>query len=172
MRGITICALLALAGGTASGEPCRRAMISSPTPFLGNNDEIVKLDDGTFWQVKYAYEYLYEYYPSVTICPDQGVLIIKGKSINVIPLGKSSAASGSTKGDQGIIESRIGAEFDGFEAGKVFVLQNGQIWQQTSARYKYVYKYAPKVRIFPMDGGYEMSVDGVDDTVRVQKLTR
>ena len=172
MRGQILCALLALTSGTAVAEPCRKAMVASPTPFLGNNDEVLKLDDGTFWQVKYSYEYLYEYYPAVTICPDQGILIFKGKSINIVPLGKNSRASSSPESRQGIIESRIDHEFEGFEADKVFVLQNGQIWQQTSARYKYVYKYAPKVRIFPVDGGYEMSVDGVDGTVRVQLLTR
>ncbi|MFT3723036.1 MAG: hypothetical protein QM773_05555 [Hyphomonadaceae bacterium] len=172
MRGQVVCVLLTLCIGTAFGEPCRKAMVASPTPFLAVNDEVLKLDDGTFWQVKYAYEYLYEYYPAVTICPDQGILIIKGKSINVAPLGKSSTPSSSAKSTQGIIESRIDDEFEGFEADKVFVLQNGQIWQQTSARYKYVYKYAPRVRIFPVDGGYEMSVDGVEGTIRVQQLTR
>ena len=49
---------------------CFEASILSPTPFMGNDGEIFKLDDGSMWEVKYEYEYLYEYYPSVIVCPD------------------------------------------------------------------------------------------------------
>jgi len=62
---------------------CYESMIVSPVPFMGNNGEIFKLIDGSLWEVKYEYEYLYEYYPSVVICPSQGKLIIGGKSLNV-----------------------------------------------------------------------------------------
>jgi len=50
---------------------------------MGNNEEIFKLSDGTIWQVKYEYEYLYEYYPSVIICPQKGILIIGDRKLNV-----------------------------------------------------------------------------------------
>jgi hypothetical protein len=53
---------------------------------MGNNDEVVQLADGSIWQVKFEYEYLYEYYPDVVICPSRRLLLIDGKSLNVIPL--------------------------------------------------------------------------------------
>lgn len=69
----------------------------SPTPFLGNNDEVFKLADGSIWQVKYEYEYLYEYYPAVTICPSRGVLLIKGKSLHVLPLRATRQSPSANK---------------------------------------------------------------------------
>ncbi|WP_176716409.1 hypothetical protein [Aeromonas sp. EERV15] len=53
---------------------CIESSIVSPSPFMGNNDEIFKLSDGSLWIVKNEYEYLYEYYPSITICPDEGFM--------------------------------------------------------------------------------------------------
>ena len=40
---------------------CYQSSIAKPSPFMGNNDEIFTLIDGTVWEVKYEYEYLYEY---------------------------------------------------------------------------------------------------------------
>jgi hypothetical protein len=68
---------------STQAEPCREGSIHEPSPFMGNNDEIFRLDDGSIWKVKFEYEYLYEYYPRVVICPDQGKLIIKGKALTV-----------------------------------------------------------------------------------------
>ena len=50
---------------------------------MGNNGEIIKLSDGSLWEVKYEYEYLYEYFPTVVICPGQGKLIVGRTSLNV-----------------------------------------------------------------------------------------
>ena len=53
----------------APAEQCRESSILEPAPFMGNNDEIFRLDDGSIWKVQFEYEYLYEYYPQVVICP-------------------------------------------------------------------------------------------------------
>ena len=66
---------------------CYESSIVKPSPFMGNNGEIFKLDDGSLWEVKYEYEYLYEYYPDVIICPSKGKLVIDGKSLNVEHVG-------------------------------------------------------------------------------------
>ena len=68
----------------ANAGACYESSIISPVPFMGNNDEIFKLADGTSWQVKFAYSYLYAYYPIVVICPDEGKLKINGMSINIV----------------------------------------------------------------------------------------
>jgi hypothetical protein len=85
--------LAALLPGNAQAEPCREGSILEPAPFMGNNDEIFRLDDGSLWKVQFEYEYLYEYYPRVAICPDQGKLIIKGKVLTVAPLSPPRARS-------------------------------------------------------------------------------
>lgn len=63
---------------------CYEATIQKPTPFMGNNGEIFVLSNGSIWEVKYEYEYLYEYSPNVVICPDKNILIINGKKLNVL----------------------------------------------------------------------------------------
>jgi len=75
---------------------CYQSTIIEPTPFLGNDNEIFQLADGSIWQVKFEYEYLYEYYPDVVICPDREVLIIGDSSLNVVPLRAANRASGTT----------------------------------------------------------------------------
>ena len=42
---------------------------------MGNNDEVFVLLDGSVWQIKYEYEYMYEYYPSIFACPDEGYVL-------------------------------------------------------------------------------------------------
>jgi len=69
--------------GRVGAQSCYESSILSPTPFMGNNGEIFKLADGSIWEVKYEYEYLYEYSPSVIICPSRGKLIVGKKSLNV-----------------------------------------------------------------------------------------
>lgn len=72
-------------GGVASGSSdgdCYEASIRKPTPFMGNNDEIFVLSDGSIWEVKYEYEYMYEYYPTVIACPNKGYVIVNGKKLN------------------------------------------------------------------------------------------
>ncbi|WP_157893660.1 hypothetical protein [Aquidulcibacter paucihalophilus] len=84
---LSVLFLSIVCGPQAKASECYQSTIKSPTPFLGVNDEVFVLTDGSIWQVKYEYEYLYEYYPSVIICPSRGILIVKGKSLNVASLG-------------------------------------------------------------------------------------
>ena len=88
------------------------------------NDEIFRLADGSIWQVKYEYEYLYAYYPSVIICPTRGTLLVDDKSLNVVAL---TGGGGST---QASFESYIMSKFDGLEYGNLYQLANGQVWEQ------------------------------------------
>jgi len=66
---------------------CYEAAIVKPSPFMGNDGEIFKLDDGSLWEVKYEYEYLYEYYPDVIICPSKGKVIVDGTSLDIEYVG-------------------------------------------------------------------------------------
>src|SRR5690606_4924947 len=139
-RAIGVLLLLAFAG-PPKAQACYESSIVSPAPFMGNNGEIFKLSDGTIWEVKYEYEYMYEYYPTVIVCPDRGKLAIDGKMLNVRLIGGGANARGAGEtGPAEIIESRIDGEFEGWEGETVFKLLNGQIWQQIDGRYKYRYR--------------------------------
>lgn len=60
---------------------CYKDIIVEPKPFMGNNGEIFQLSNGTIWKILYEYEYLYEYYPEVIACDDDGYIIINGKKL-------------------------------------------------------------------------------------------
>lgn len=76
----------------------------------------------------------------------------------------SSSASGE------VIETCIEGEFEGWSGETIFLLCNGQIWQQSSYAYTYHYAYRPKVLIYRTTGGYKMKVDGVSSTIYVRRL--
>lgn len=67
-------------------QNCYKTSILAPTPFMGNHDEVFKTSDDRLWQVTNEYSYLYDYYPTVDIC-NENKLIIKGKTLNIIPIG-------------------------------------------------------------------------------------
>jgi len=124
----------------ALGQTCRQAMIQEPTPFMGNGDEIIQLDDGSYWkQVGYQYLYLYEYYPSVTICPRSGVLLLDDHEFTVVA-----------------VECRTDfmqepTPFMG-NGGELIRLGDGTIWKDSSYLYLYLYEYNPSVVICPAEG--------------------
>ena len=165
--------ILILLTSFATAQECYESSILSPNPFMGNNGEIFKLDDGTLWEVKYEYEYLYEYYPSVVICPSKGKLLINGKSLNVeqlwvsklIPKPESQQAS-----PKAVIETQIDGDFEGWEGETIVKLMNGQIWQQSEYYYHYHYAFMPKVFIYRSGGGYKMKIDGIEKSVGVIQL--
>ena len=81
--------LIALFPGAARAADCFQTSILSPAPFLGNHDEVVKLSDGSLWQVQNEYNYMYQYYPAAQICPAIGKLIVNGKVLNVVRLSRA-----------------------------------------------------------------------------------
>jgi hypothetical protein len=165
---ITIGAVL-LITSLASAQDCYESSILSPVPFMGNNGEIFKLADGSLWEVKYEYQYLYEYYPNVIICPSRGKLMIQGKTLNVAQVG-SRKSTPKSQSPQAAIESQINGTFNGWEGETIVKLMNGQIWQQSEYYYHYHYAFMPKVLIYISGGGYKMKVDGIEKSVGVTRL--
>jgi hypothetical protein len=83
----TLTILFLLAPFHVFANDCYKAVIKEPTPFNGNGGEIIILDDGTIWKdVSYQYLYLYEYHPTVVICPSQGKMILGEHEFDVIPV--------------------------------------------------------------------------------------
>lgn len=162
-----IVSLLILFATSVFAQSCYETTVLSPTPFMGNNGEILKLADGSLWEVRYAYEYLYEYYPTVIICPRQGVLKIKDKSIDIQLLSSGTAAGGSR---QPVIESTIVSKFEGLKAGNIYKLANGQIWEQVET-WIWVWIWVnPTVIIYPASGGCKMKVENIEHPVFVRRL--
>ncbi len=162
-----LCSSLFLAASSASASTCFESSISAPAPFLGNNNELFRLSNGVTGQIKFEYNYFYDYYPTVIICPDSLVMYHKGKKLSVSNL---SNTGGITK-NVSVIESRINGTFDGFEFGKLFKLMNGQIFEQTTSRYSYSYRLNPDVFIVQRGSQYSMQVDGTSDSVNVKLVT-
>jgi len=140
----------------------------SPTPFMGNNEEVFKVSDGSIWQVMYEYEYLYEYYPLVIICEAQGFMIVGDKKLSVARLSGTDSTSNAPGG--GVIESTIAGEFDGWDGDTVVLLDNGQIWQQVEYYYEYMYAYRPSVTIFQRADLHYMVVEGIGKPIGVMRL--
>ena len=158
--------LFALIPLILNAQNCYEATIVTPSPFMGNNGEVFKLNDGTIGEIKYEYEYMYEYNPDVIICPDTNKLIVAGKTLN-IQLISSGSQTGNTSTP---MESQIDGEFEGFEGETIIKLTNGQIWQQSEYHYHYHYAHMPKVMIFKSNSGYKIQVDGIEKSVGVIRL--
>ena len=198
MRRLALILLGLVCSATSLAQSCYESSIVSPSPFMGNNGEVFKLADGSIWEVKYEYEYMYEYSPDVVVCPSRGRIIVGGKQLNVQLLSqgrtkpvqrpqqspkerddpkpsddkRTAEKSPATVkgGGPDLVESQIDGEFTGWEGETIFKLTNGQIWQQSSYAYTYSYSYRPKVLIFRAGGGYQMKVDGVDGRISVMQL--
>ena len=158
-----------------AAESCHETSVQAPTPYLNNGGEIIKLMDGTMWMdASYNYSYAYEYYPTVTVCPSMGFMIMEGKKIAITPVngdvvaprGKSVQKSTS----QNVIESVIDGDFEGWEGETIFKLGNGQIWEQASYAYMYHYAYRPRVLIVRLGSGFVMQVEGVRGKINVRRL--
>ena len=163
---------------------CHLSSVLSPAPLLGNHGEVVRLADGSLWEVIGEYLYLYQYYPSVVTCRSK--LIVGDHQLNVRLLHPADPAPPANtgrpvaRGQQSlsppapqlaeVIDSQIDGEFTGWEGETIFRLMNGQIWQQTSYSYTYHYAYMPKVLILRTGGGYIMEVDGVQGRIGVRLL--
>lgn len=102
--------------------------------------------------------------------PPDKLPVAKQRS-GVVPQTPSVVVLPGTLSTPAVIESYIDGEFEGWDGDTIFVLTNGQIWQQDEYSYYYTYRYRPKVLIYRNStGGYTMRVDGVDRELRVRRL--
>ncbi|WP_022953169.1 hypothetical protein [Leucothrix mucor] len=66
---------------------CYKSYIQEPSPFNGNGGELILLGDGTIWkESSYQYLYLYEYSPSVIICPSEGKMTLGSHVFTVVKM--------------------------------------------------------------------------------------
>ena len=79
MKKLLLLLFLSL-GLIGSANACYYSSIIEPQPFLGIHGEVFELDDGSIWEVQHSYEYLYAYYPYVTVCVNY--VIVDGVKID------------------------------------------------------------------------------------------
>ena len=160
---------------SATAQDCYESSIVSPSPFMGNNGEIFKLADGSLWEVKYEYEYLYEYYPSVVICPSRGRLLIAKKSLNVqlVAAGPGSTKGSSSKAKEWEIfeETNLEGSISGtVQQGRIFKTTSGSIYEVTGLTLQLVLELQPKVTVLRNGEIYKLIVEGFDESLICRKL--
>jgi len=69
---------------SADAQECFRTSVLTPTPLMGNQGEIFRTAEGDLYEVVGSYEYLYAYYPNVTICPSRGKMLVEGKTVGIV----------------------------------------------------------------------------------------
>lgn len=135
-----------------------------------DGETIFKFMNGQIWQQSsYAYMYHYAYTPEVLIYEYGGKYLMKVEDVDEV-IEVKLLNQNASKSTSDVIESRIDADFEGWEGETIFKLSNGQIWQQASYAYHYHYAYSPRVIIYKTLNGYEMKVDGIDDKILVKRL--
>lgn len=89
---------LTLSCMSAYGQECFRTSVMAPSPLMGNHGEIFRTADGAIYEVVGSYEYLYAYYPSVTICPSRGKMLVEGKTVGIVPIQASGRRAAPSDG--------------------------------------------------------------------------
>lgn len=169
---MTTALMLLIGAPSMDAQECYESSIRRPTPFMGKNDEIFTLADGTVWQVKYEYEYLYEYYPSVIICPSRGKLMVAKKTLNVQLLAGSPKASSSGGGQWQLFEETHlqGSISGSIQRGHIFKTLSGNIYEVTGLTLQLVLALSPSVMVLRNGDIYKLIVDGFDEPLLCQLL--
>lgn len=151
---------------------CYESSIVSPTPFMGNNEEIFKLSDGSVWEVKYEYEYLYEYYPSVIVCPSRGKIVIGEKSLNVELLSQPrNTKSKSQDGWEVYEETNLQGSISGtIQQGHIFKTTSGSVYEVTGLTLQLVLELQPEVMVLRNGDTYKLVVEGFDEPLICRRL--
>lgn len=159
-----------VSGGMAQAQDCFDSSIVSPTPFIGNNGELFKLTDGSAWEVKYDYEYMYEYYPDVVVCPGRGKMRIKGRTLNVANVsspGKSANRQSSKQtagsGDWTLFEETNlqGSISGSIQQGAIFKTTSGNIYEVTGLTLQLMLELQPDVMVLRKGTTYKLVVKGL-----------
>jgi hypothetical protein len=163
----------------AGAQDCYQSSILSPAPFMGNNNEIFKLADGSLWEVKYEYEYLYEYYPSVIICPSRGKVMVGKKALNVqLVSGAQKGEAGASKGKSAraerwelFEETHLQGSISGtVQKGRIFKTTSGNIYEVTGLTLQLVLELQPAVMVLRSGITYKLVVKGFDEPLICRRL--
>lgn len=158
--------------GPAVAAECYESSIVRPSPFMGNNEEVFKLANGTLWEVKYEYRYLYAYFPNVTICPDRGKLFIEDEDepLTVANVGGSTVIR-AVPGWELYEETQLSGSINGtIEKGRIFKTVSGHVYEVTGITLQLVLELSPDVTVFRNGDTYKLVVEGFDEPLICEKL--
>ncbi len=126
-----------------------------------NGETIVKLNDGTYWmQSSYYYHSCSNYNPQVELFSEYGrvKMTVKGCGSRAIEVKQLTE----------VIEARIVSDFNGFDNGNIYQLDNGQTWKQTGYKYAYSSKSRPEIFIYKDRFNYKMQLLDDGSTCEVE----
>jgi hypothetical protein len=175
-----LCLVAYLYAHPVLAEECHGVPVTDPYPLLlGNDTAIIRLVDGSLWLTYPEHDYIYGNDPQIMICSTYTFLIVRDKVIDAQRLFPGEANASAPPADLTVVESRMVGNFTGWDGDTIFTLMNGQKWQQAPRSFRpssphqaYVgqHIYEPKVLIIPINGTYELFVEGLDQRTRVQRL--
>jgi len=137
---------------------------------MGNNGEIFRLSDGSIWEVKYEYEYIYEYYPNVVICPSLAKLIIGDKSLSVelVSRGSLNTKKDSKQSNGWMLyeETSLKGTIRGtVKKGSIFKTLSGNIYEVTGITLQLVLELQPDVIVLKQGETFKLIINGFDEPV-------
>lgn len=152
----------------ATGTVIRTCIEGDFTGWSG--ETVFQLCNGlVFEQASYNYRYAYRYRPNVTLARPSTATPLW--TLTVEGVGGTSLGSVTVRQVMSFVQTCISSDFSGWSGDTVFVLCNGQVWQQASYAYAYHYAYRPNAILYASNsGGHVMSVEGMDETIRVVRL--
>ena len=143
---------------------------------LVSNGTVLKTSSGHIYEViDYGYSYSYLYHPDTFILKaiDKNIYVLFIKGLDRPAICRRLDDSRRTEDSQhGIIRSYIMSKFEGLKMGNIYVLANGQVWEQTEP-YTWIYIWhMPPVIIWETNGMFQMKVDidGIPKVVRVRRI--
>ena len=123
---------------------------------------VFRLTNGQAWQQKrYEYKYRYKFRPSVQIvsdgnahmlyldCMDEPIAVVR---VSIVE------------------EGTIVSEFNGFSDEARFEFESGRVWVPAEYKYHYHYAHRPHGIIVSGINGSQLSVEGMNETLRVQQV--
>ena len=146
------------------------------TVTLVRNGTVLKTSSSNIYEViDYGYSYSYLYHPDTFILKaiDKNIYVLFIKGLDRPAICRRLDDSRRTEDSQhGIIRSYIMSKFEGLKMGNIYVLANGQVWEQTEP-YTWIYIWhMPPVIIWETNGMFQMKVDidGIPKVVRVRRI--
>ena len=176
LHTLSLIFIFLLSSNNVLARECYDSTIVSPTPFAGIKKDIFKLSDGTIWEVEDAYAFLNLNEPSITICPDQGELIVKDRAIKValiaIPnaLGSKKRTLPSSKWEMYEETNLQGTLIGNIETDRVLKTVSGNIYEIIGYTFQFVLKHEPEVTILRHDDIYKLIDNGFDEPLICRKI--
>ncbi len=124
---------------------------------------VYELANGRFWEQTDVWIWMgIAVQPRVTIITDGVVGKMEVEGID--------HAVGVRLIDSAILQSYLASDFDGFDLGKIYELDNGEVWQQTQALIRVRVMTHPKVLIWKSGASYKMKVGDISESVGVKRI--